>query len=244
MAHEELTELTPVLRSQSTEKPGIPIPIFLGECKVVDAATPEDEEALVKARLAEALLRAFPKEMRALESAELLWQAARFNAADMPLLWRKESPKAWKLRQKLITAFRHYYLDEPALLRRIDVIAEGDTNDDMLFNLLALAELGEANRGSLENTDFDMALLAEARRMGTELSAIYAEKRVETEADSPEYILRNQAFHQCKGTLDKIRETGCYIHPLGTPRHNLYISQYMKKKNTKKRSSGNSGSAS
>lgn len=234
MAHEELTALTPTLAAIPSENvlvPSMPISTFLGESEQLRDAAVEDEGRLRRAGLAEDQFVAFPTSILALRSAEVLWQGARFGTSGVPLRWKNESPGAWKLRAFLISDFRHFFRKSPELLRQIDVIAEGSTNDDMLLNLIQLAEMGENNRALLENTDFDLSLLATARRIGTELTAIYAGKRVEDNEACPEYDLRNRAYTYCKAIVDDIRENGKHIHPAGDPRADLYVSAFNKKKN-------------
>lgn len=233
MAHEELTALLPVLNAIPAEdvlEPAMPMSTYLGECEQLNEATIKDAAALLRAGLAQEHLTNFPTLIVGTRSAEILWQLARFGSTGVPLRWKNESPAAWELRKALISAFRHFFRKSPELLRQLDVIDAGTTNDDMLLNLIQLAELGEGNLHLLQNTDFDILKLAQARKIGTELTAIYAGKRVEANANSPEYDLRNRAYTWCKRTVDEIRENGKHIHPAGDPRADLYVSAYNKKK--------------
>ena len=234
MAHEELTALAPVLAAIPAESviiPTIPISTFLGECEQLKDASAVDAAALCRAGLAEEQLTAFPNAIIGTRSAEVLWQLARFGTTGVPQRWKIQSADAWKLRKEIIRDYRHFFRKNPELLRLVDVIDTGTTNDDMLLNLIQLAELGENNRALLDNTDFDISWLAEARALAAELTEVYAEKGVEDHTDSPTYDTRNRAFTYCKAIVDDIRENGKHIHPKGDPRADLYVSVYHRKKN-------------
>jgi hypothetical protein len=76
------------------------------------------------------------------------------------------------MRDQLIHSFRYAFRKVDGLLARLDEIAQGDTNSDMVQDLNDLSVLGKANLDLLTTVNFDPAKLDAAADMADRMGDI------------------------------------------------------------------------
>ena len=131
----------------------------------------------------------------------------------------------------MLHTLRYAFRNDEGLLSRVEDIALGDSNADMVQDLNDLSVLGKANLDLLTPISFDAALLDEAaltsNQMGDLLGATNGERKKDCEA----MLIRDKAFTYLKAPMDEIRNCGKYVFWKNPDRFEGYISAYFKRKN-------------
>lgn len=188
----------------------------------------DDQQALTKVGLDWNFAITLPVHAGACREAQSLWNKERNTRQDAEEAWKKEAPAAFDLRDQLLHDFRFAFRKSEGLLKRVDEIAQGDTNSDMVQDLNDLATLGKANTGLLTPIDFDLTRLDLAAdtsdRMGDLLGATNGERKEVSEAVQT----RDKAYTYLKLAVDEIRECGKFAFWRNPDRLKGYNSDYWK----------------
>jgi hypothetical protein len=132
---------------------------------------------------------------------------------------------------ELIHTFRYAFRNQEGLLGRVDEIAQGDTNSDMIQDLNDLAELGKANLDLLAVVNFDASLLDLAANLADQMGDLLGATNGERNKDSEAMIFRDQTFTYLKQAMDEIRNCGKYVFWRNADRLKGYSSDYWKTRN-------------
>jgi len=116
-------------------------------------------------------------------------------------------------------------------LSRVEDIALGDSNSDMVQDLNDLSVLGKANLDLLAAIGFDAALLDEAALTSDEMGDLLGATNGERKKDSEAMNIRDKAFTHLKAPMDEIRNCGKYVFWKNPDRLEGYMSAYFKRKN-------------
>jgi hypothetical protein len=128
------------------------------------------------------------------------------------------------------------YRKQPDVKGRVQAIAEGSGDADMIQDLSDLAVHGKNNPGPLAEIKFDMKLLDEAASKSDELASLLATARGEKATDSEIKVARDQAYTYLKEAVDEVREFGQHVFWRDPTRLTGYASAYKRRH----RSSGDS----
>ena len=227
----DYTELLPVISAINPTDvltPNIPIDVFVQEAENLFHWCSDDEGELTRVGLDWTLVTTLPVRAGACREAQSLWNKERNTRQEAEQAWKDEAPAAFGLRDQLIHTFRFAYRKFDGLLSRVDEIAQGDTNADMVQDLNDLSVLGKANSEPLVIINFDMPLLDTAAdvsdRMGDLLGATNGERKEVSEA----MLIRDKAFTYLKQAVDEIRECGKFAFWRTPDRLKGYNSDYWK----------------
>ena len=227
----DYNELLPVISAINPADvltPNIPIDVFVQEAENLFHWCSDDEGELTRVGLDWTLVTTLPVRAGACREAQSLWNKERNTRQEAEQAWKDEAPAAFGLRDQLIHTFRFAYRKFDGLLSRVDEIAQGDTNADMVQDLNDLSVLGKANAEPLVIINFDMPLLDTAAdvsdRMGDLLGATNGERKEVSEA----MLIRDKAFTYLKQAVDEIRECGKFAFWRTPDRLKGYNSDYWK----------------
>ena len=227
----DFNELLPVLNAMKPADvltPNIPIDVFVQEAENLYHWCLDDQQALTKVGLDWNLVTTLPVRAGACREAQSLWNKERNTRQDAEQAWKEEAPAAFDLRDQLLHDFRFAFRKSEGLLKRVDEIAQGDTNSDMVQDLNDLSTLGKANSGLLTPINFDLTRLDLAAdlsdRMGDLLGATNGERKEVSET----MVMRNAAYTYLKQAVDEIRECGKFAFWRTPERFKGYVSNYNK----------------
>ncbi len=233
----DYNELFPVIQAISPEKtmsPTIPVDVYVQESEDQYHWCVDDQLALIHAGLDWSLVTSLPTRAGACREAQSLWNKERNTREKSEQDWKDLSPAAFNLRDELIHTFRYAFRNHEGLLGRVDDIAQGDTNSDMIQDLNDLAELGRANLDLLAVVNFDASLLNLAADLADQMGDLLGATNGERKKDSEAMIIRDQAFTYLKQAMDEIRACGKYVFWRNADRLKGYSSDYWKAVNASK----------
>lgn len=227
----DYNELLPVFAEMDPADvltPNIPIDVFVQEAENLYHWCLDDQNTLVRVGLDWNLVTSLPLRAGACREAQSLWTKERNTRQDAEQAWKLEAPAAFGLRDQLVHDFRFAFRKSDGLLARVDEIALGDTNSDMVQDLNDLATLGRANGELLGVISFDFSLIDKAAgladRMGDLLGATNGERKEVSEAMQ----IRDKAYTYLKQAVDEIRECGKFAFWRNPDRLKGYTSDYWK----------------
>lgn len=227
----DYNELLPVFTEMNPADvliPNIPIDVFVQEAENLYHWCIDDQNALIRVGLDWNLVTSLPVRAGACREAQSLWTKERNTRQDAEQAWKLEAPAAFGLRDQLVHDFRFAFRKSDGLLARVDEIALGDTNSDMVQDLNDLATLGRANGDLLGIISFDFSLIDKAAeladRMGDLLGATNGERKEVSEAMQ----IRDKAYTYLKQAVDEIRECGKFAFWRTPERLKGYTSDYWK----------------
>lgn len=152
----------------------------------------DDQDAPVRVGLDWGLVTSLPVRAGACRESQSLWIKERNTHQEAEQQWKEQAPVAFGLRDQLLHDFRFAFRKSDVLLRRLDEIAEGDTNSDMIQDLNDLAELGEENGDLLTPVNVDLTLLATAAELSDHMGDLLGATNGERKEDSPAMAIRDQ----------------------------------------------------
>ncbi|HCY41081.1 MAG TPA: hypothetical protein DHV48_06955 [Prolixibacteraceae bacterium] len=227
----DYNELLPVIRAIKPNQvliPSMPIDVFVQEAENLFHWCLDDMQELTRVGLLWDVVISLPARSGACREAQSLWIKERNTSQEAESNWKVEAPAAFDLRDELLHQFRFAFRNNEGLLARVDEIAQGNTNADMVQDLNDLAVLGKANTALLTVIGFDPTLLDRAAdvadRMGDLLGATNGERKSVSEAMQ----LRDKAYTYLKLAVDEIRECGKFVFWRNPDRLKGYISDYHK----------------
>jgi hypothetical protein len=172
-----------------------------------------------------------------LMDAESRWIARRFDKAEARKQWLKVSPAAFVLRDDLVHSFFYAYRNNKDIYARVQEVAGGTTDEDMILDLNTLSHIGKNNPGELNAIRFDMTLLDTAAETAQQMQELLAQ----ADGTSPVYnearLVRDQAYTMLKKSVDEVRECGQHVFYRNAARLPGYSSNYLRTHRTKKKSS-------
>ncbi len=230
----DYNELLPEIQAIVPEKvliPTMPIDVYVQEAENLYHWCPDDQSALMNAGLNWNLVISLPTRAGACREAQSLWNKERNTRQQAEQDWKDQAPEAFDLRDQLIHIFRFAFRKDEGLLGRVDEIAQGDTNSDMIQDLNDLNELGKANLDLLALVNFDSILLDKSALLSDNMGDLLGATNGERKKDSEAMMIRDQAFTFLKLAVDEIRECGKYVFWRNADRLKGYTSDFWKAKN-------------
>jgi hypothetical protein len=230
-------QLLPEILAVKTEEvltPNMPVDVYVQEAENLGHWSNDDREALAGAGLDLSLIDILPVRAGACREAQSLWIKERNMRKEAEAQWKAESPAAFDLRNHLVHAFRYAFRKDPELLSRVDEIADGDTNADMIQDLNDLSVLGKANQEKVTMVGIAPEMLDNAAlvadRMGDILGAANGERRSVNQT----LVIRDKAYTLLKWAVDEIRECGRFVFWRNPERLRGYSSAYWQTRNAQR----------
>ena len=218
------------IKPEDVLSPTMPVDVFVQEAENLYHWCPDDQAALTHAGLDWNLVVGLPFRAGACREAQSLWNKERNTRQQAEQDWKDQSPAAFDLRDQLIHTFRYAFRKDDGLLGRVDEIAQGDTNSDMVQDLNDLSELGKANADLLTLVNFDLTLLDTAAELSDRMGDLLGATNGERKKDSEAMLVRDKAFTYLKQAVDEIRECGKFVFWRNPDRLKGYVSDYWKTK--------------
>lgn len=208
--------------------PNVPIDVFVQEAENLYHWCVDDQQPLTRAGLDWNLVLSLPVRAGACREAQSRWIKERNTRQEAEQEWKEEAPAAFDLRDQLLHNFRFAFRKFDGLLSRVEEIALGDTNSDMVQDLNDLSVLGKANTDLLKAIQFDLPLLETAANLSDRMGDLLGATNGERKKDSEAMQLRDRAFTYLKQAVDEIRECGRFVFWRNPDRLKGYASDYWK----------------
>jgi hypothetical protein len=222
--------------SENVLTPVVPIDVYLQEAENLAHWCPDDQTALTNAGLNWDLVTSLPIRAGACREAQSIWVKERNMRQEAEQEWKDEAPAAFDLRNQLLHQFKFAFRKDAGILSRVEEIAQGDTNSDMVQDLNDLSVLGKANIELLTSINFDVSVLDKVAEMADRMADLLGAANGERKKDSEALIIRDKAYTYLKTAVDEIREHGKFVFWRNPDRLKGYRSDYWKYKNATKNS--------
>jgi hypothetical protein len=233
----DYNELLPVfvaMKPAEALTPSVPIDVFVQEAENLYHWCLDDRDALTRAGLDWNLATTLPVRAGACREAQSLWIKERNTRQEAEQAWKEQAPAAFDLRDQLLHTYRFAFRKSDGLIARVDEIALGDTNSDMVQDLNDLAVLGRSNGNLLGATGFDFSLIDQAAALSDHMGDLLGATNGERKEDSEAMLIRDKAYTYLKQAVDEIRECGKFAFWRTPERLKGYVSDYWKSKNAVK----------
>lgn len=139
------------------------------------------------------------------------------------------------LRDDLVHSFNYAYRNNKDILSRVQDVAEGTTDEDMILDLNTLNHIGKNNPDELNKIRFDMKLLDTAAETAQKMQELLAQ----ADGTSPVYnearLNRDQAYTMLKQSVDEVRACGQHVFYRNPARYPGYCSKYLRTHRSKKK---------
>jgi len=233
----DYNELLPVIQAISPESvvsPTVPVDVFVQEAENLAHWCTGDQADLVNAGLDWNFVTSLPVRAGACREAQSIWIKERNMSQEAEQLWKVESPAAFDMRDRLIHSFRYAFRKDAGLLARIDEIALGDTNADMVQDLNDLSILGKAHPELLAKINLAPITLDDAATTADRMADLLGATNGERKKVSQALIIRDKAYTYLKEAIDEIRECGKFVFWRNPDRLKGYVSEFWQKRNAAK----------
>lgn len=217
------------LNPEEVQVPYFPVGIYTQEAEDLYHWCKDDEAELTKAGLSAEVIENLPVLTGATREAQSLWMKEQQTRKEAEQKWADESPGAFDFRDRLVHSFRYAYRKSPDLLNRVDAIAEGSSNADMIQDLNDLAVLGKANKEALQKISFDLQLLDKAAEQSDYLADLLGQANGDRKSNNEDKEIRDRMYTLLKHVVDEIRDCGKYVFWQNENRLKGYSSAYQKR---------------
>jgi hypothetical protein len=205
---ESSRELLRALPTEFAERPTFSVASLLDEARELDVTTKKLGAELVKGTRLDKNIRSELAARRALlDAAETEWIEARERSTPRNVV--KLRAAAEKLKREAFAALRYFASDDPSTQVRLDEIAEGSGDVDLIDDVQKLSDLVGRHASSFSST-VPKNLGAQLAEAGRSLADATAERAVNTEA-AVAGDLRNRAYWHLRDLMDEIRAAGRYV---------------------------------
>ena len=233
----DYNELLPIfaeMNSADVLTPNIPIDVFVQEAENLFHWCADDQEALVSTGLDWDLVTSLPVRAGACREAQSIWIRERNMRQEAEQLWKQEAPAAFDMRDQLVHTYRFAFRKDDGLLARVDEIAQGDTNSDMVQDLNDLSVLGKAHLDLLAVVQFSPTMVDDAAAIADRMADLLGATNGERKEVSEAMIIRDKAYTYLKQAVDEIRESGKFVFWRNPDRLKGYVSDFWQKRNAAK----------
>jgi hypothetical protein len=227
---EKLNELN-LITDVETGKPTIPVTSAVQEAENLINWVNKDKDLLIRGGLDWKLVDDLPIRLDALRVSQANWKNEYNSYQDCQEEWKIASPEAYNLRDELVHFFYHAFNNMPAEIAKVRRVDEGNTNADLVQDLIDLSVLGKSHVAKLQAIGLDITLLDTARAKSFELGELLGKVNGALTETSPMLVLRNKAYNHLKEATDEIRRIGQFVFWRDNDKLTGYVSQYSRKAN-------------
>lgn len=228
--YNDLLSLIQAIQPEQVVTPTMPVDVYVQEVENLYHWCLDDQAALRAAGLDWNLAAALPVRAGACREAQSLWIKERNVRKKAEQDWKDLSPAAFDLRDQLVHTFRYAFRKDPGLLDRVNEIAGGDTNSDMVQDLNDLSVLGKAHLDLLAPITGIAEQLDKAAVTSDAMGDLLGATNGEREQDSETMVIRDKAFTFLKQAVDEVRECGKFVFWRNPDRQKGYASDYWQRK--------------
>jgi len=191
--------------------PNQPVDDFAASVETLAVDANEDRDALAAAGMDVTLIDDLTPLSGALRHCQAVWMSEYLARQEAQKEWQEQSPAAYAMRDELLHHFSFAYRKDDNIRQKVSRIREGETNADMVQDLIELAVLGEKYKEPLMAINFDVASLEQARATSHAMAELLAASNGAAGDSSPNKLLRDQAFTLLSEKESTIREFGRYV---------------------------------
>lgn len=238
--YQALLDAANALDAEAVKIPYYPVSIYVQEAEDLSYWATGDKDKLIVSGLGDTLIESIPEAAGALREAQSIWMRELKSIEEGERLWKEKGPVAFDFRDQLLHTFRYAFRQREDLLSRVDDIADGYGNADLVQDLNDLAVLGKDNTDLITAIGLDPALLDQAAANSDELASILAQANGDKSSDNPAKQMRDRMYTLLKEKVDTVRDCGKYVFWRDASRLKGYSSDYLKRKNGRKRSESES----
>jgi hypothetical protein len=213
--------------------PNMPPGIYIQEAEDLHAWARNDLPQLVSRGMNLALYESIPRRAGAMRYLQSEWNSTRFSKEEAQKQFALLAPEAYDFKAVLIHELLFAYRNHPDLKSRVQAIAEGSGDADMIQDLSDLSVHGKNNPEPLVAIGFEMAQLDRAASMSDELASLLGVARGEKAADSEAKVLRDRAYTLLKEAVDEVRAVGQFVFWRDEERKVGYASAHKRLTRTK-----------
>ena len=207
----------------------VPPRIIIGEAETLYRRAMRDAAELTRVGLSLETIELLQPASGALRHA----QAVLSGAEEGNNSWRKESPEAFEVRDRLFHALLFAYRRRADIRAKLRAAAKGNRNEDMVQQLANYSELGREHKEELKHIGFDFTLLDKAAALSARMGDLLGEAKAEKRDCSSERRIRDQAYTYLKRVIAEVREYGKYVFYRDDERSHDYACEYTRNKKRK-----------
>jgi len=191
--------------------PNQPVDDFAASVETLAINANEDRDTLSAAGLDVTIIDDLVPLSGALRHCQAIWMSEYRARQDAQKEWQAQSPAAYVMRDELLHHFAFAYRKDDNMHKKVMRIREGETNADMVQDLIELAVLGEKYPEPLVAINFDLTSLEQARTTSFTMSELLAAANGAAGESSANKLLRDQAFTLLSEKESTVREFGRYV---------------------------------
>jgi FAD/FMN-containing dehydrogenase len=222
-------EILKTIGKKDIQYPAMPMDTYLQEARYLYKWCGADQAALTAAGLDWSLVDDLPVRADAASEAQSEWHNVRFGREEAQKQWALLSPAGYELRDEILHAMRYAYRAQPELQSRVDAVAEGSSDSDMIQDLNDVSVIGRENLKPLVAVGFDPAKLDAAASKSRELAGLRADASADKRVDRERKLLRDRAYTHLKQAVDAVRQCGQFVFWKDEERLVGYASDYLRK---------------
>lgn len=215
---------------ESVLTPSMPVDKFAQECDNLVTIAMQDKEKLQAKGMDVSLIDELVPRTKALRYIEAQWIKEYRNRGNVEKEWRKNSEKAFDMRDTIQHDFLFAYRNIPELKAKVDIIADGAGNADMIQDLMNYSVFGKNYPEPLNAINFDMSILDEAQALSIHSAQLLSKANGARDDINEIKVLRDKAYTHLKEVVDKVRDYGKYVFWRDPDRVIKYTSDYRRKK--------------
>jgi hypothetical protein len=213
----------------------MPSYIYAGESETFESWANQDSDKLAIGgisveRIAEIGIRAF-----VLREYQAAWLVVRRTGKDAEKEWKVFATGAYDLCDEMKHAFKYAFRNEPELLGRVNEIAAGTGDADMIQDLKTYSLLGLKHQDLLTPIGFDITKLSTAGSMSDQGANLLAEANGSKLKGNEKKVDRDKAYTHLKEVVDEVRACGKYLFWKDKKRLVGYQSDHWKSQNAKRK---------
>nr|WP_321356170.1 hypothetical protein [uncultured Draconibacterium sp.] len=197
--------------SEELKTPNKPVKEYVVSVNTLAVDANEDREALAGAGMDVNLIDELTTLSGALSYLQAEWMSIFRAREDAVVEWKEQAPQAFIFRDELLHDFSFAYRNREDVRKKVARIREGDSQPDMVQDLLEIAVLGEKYPDPLSDIKFDLALLPQARTLSHSLSELLAAANGAADDGNATKTLRDKAYSLLFQKDSTIREYGRYV---------------------------------
>ncbi|MBN2802153.1 MAG: hypothetical protein JXR91_03565 [Deltaproteobacteria bacterium] len=230
-AYEAKLETIKAIKKEDVKTPNMPMDTFISEASGLYNRAKNDFPKLKEVGVTEEAIEDLNIRNEAAAQAQGYWNNILRAQEDAQKEWLEESPAAFALRDEIIRAMRLGYRKNKNLLSRVALVAEGDTNADMIQDLTDVTIIANENPEPLKAINFDMSKIEKAAALSSEMNTLRGKTDANSDLNKEVKLIRDKAYTHLKEAVDEIREFGQYVFWDDDSRRQAYTSAYNRKNN-------------
>jgi len=220
------------IKAEKTLALNMPCNIYVSESEVLETWAGEDKDKLAIGGISIERIAQIGIRSTVLRKYQSDWIIVRRTGKDAEKEWKAFAVDAYELCNEMKHAFKYAFRNEPELLGRVDEIAQGTGDSDMIQDLKSYALLGLKHKDLLTPIGFDLFKLDTASTMSDDGANLLAEANGSKLKGNENKVLRDKAYTHLKEVVDEVRACGKYLFWKNKSRLVGYQSDYWKSKNS------------